>query len=129
VVRDYRAFGLVHGSRSEMQQVFANLIANALDAMDRRGVLTVRVYDSYSAQTPGIAVEVEDTGAGISSDNLDRIFEPFFTTKQNTGTGLGLWIAREIIQKHRGTISVRSECRPGEQSGTQFSIFLPPAAA
>jgi PAS domain S-box-containing protein len=128
VVRDYRTCGLARGSRSEMQQVFANLIANSLDAMDHRGVLTVRVYDSYNPQTPGVAVEVEDTGAGISSDDLNRIFEPFFTTKP-TGTGLGLWIAREIIQKHGGTIAVRSECRPGEKSGTQFSIFLPPAAA
>jgi PAS domain S-box-containing protein len=129
VVRDYRTCGLARGSRSEMQQVFANLIANALDAMGHRGVLTVRVYDSYSPQIPGIAVEVEDTGAGISSDDLNRIFEPFFTTKQNTGTGLGLWIAREIIQKHGGTIAVRSECCPGVKSGTQFSIFLPAAAA
>jgi len=129
VVRDYRTFGLVRGSRNEMQQVFANLIANALEAMDRGGVLTVRVYDSNSRQTPGIAVEVEDTGAGISSDDLSRIFEPFFTTKPNTGTGLGLWVAREIVQKHGGAIAVRSECRPGEKSGTQFSIFLPPAVA
>ncbi len=129
VVRDYRTFGLVRGSRSEMQQVFANLIANALDAMGRPGVLTLRIHDSYSPQTPGLAVEVEDTGAGIGSDDLNRIFEPFFTTKQNTGTGLGLWITREIIQKHGGTIAVRSERPPGEKSGTQFSIFLPAAAA
>jgi signal transduction histidine kinase len=80
-------------------------------------------------QTPGLAIEVEDTGAGISCDHLNRIFEPFFTTKQDTGTGLGLWIAREIIQKHGGTIAARSECGPGEKSGTLFSIFLPLAAA
>jgi signal transduction histidine kinase len=112
-----------------MEQVFANLIANAVEAMGGSGVLTVRVHDSYSKQTPGLAIEVEDTGAGISSDHLNRIFEPFFTTKQDTGTGLGLWIAREIIQKHGGTIAARSECRPGEKSRTQFCIFLPPAAA
>jgi PAS domain S-box-containing protein len=125
VVRDYRSFGLVRGSRNEMQQVFANLIANSLDAMGRGGLLTVRVHDSFGSQTPGIAVEVEDTGVGISSDDLNRIFEPFFTTKQDTGTGLGLWVAREIIQKHGGTIAVRSNYRDGEKNGTQFSIFLP----
>jgi signal transduction histidine kinase len=129
VVRDYRTLGLVRGSRSEMQQVFSNLIANALDAMGGRGVLTVRIHDSDSPQTPGLAVEVEDTGIGISKGDLNRIFEPFFTTKQNTGTGLGLWIVREIIQKHGGTIAVRSECRPGETGGTKFSICLPPARA
>jgi PAS domain S-box-containing protein len=129
VVRDYRTAGLVRGSRSEMQQVFANLITNALDALDRRGVLTVRVYDSCSPQTPGIAVEVEDTGPGISTGDLKRIFEPFFTTKQSTGNGLGLWISKEIIQKHGGTIAVRSEHLPSEKTGTQFSIFLPPVAA
>ena len=129
VVRDYRTSGLVRGSRSEMEQVFANLIANAVEAMGGSGVLTVRVHDSYSTHTPGFAIEVEDTGAGISSDHLNRIFEPFFTTKQDTGTGLGLWIAREIIQKHGGTIAARSECGPGEKSGTRFSIFLPFAAA
>jgi signal transduction histidine kinase len=105
VVRDYRGFGLIHRSRSEMQQVFANLIGNALDAMGPGGVLTVRVQDSSSPQTPAIAVEVEDTGAGISSEDLARVFEPFFTTKENNGTGLGLWIAREIIRKHGGTIA------------------------
>src|SRR5215472_935352 len=130
VVRDYLSFAMVRGSRSEMQQVFANLIANSLDAMSGGGLLTVRVRDSYGSQTPGIAVEVQDTGVGISSNDLKRIFEPFFTTKPDTGTGLGLWVAREIIQKHGGTIAVRSNCRPAEKSGTQFSIFLPsPVAA
>jgi len=129
VVRDYRTSGVVRGSRSEIQQVFANLITNALEAMGRHGVLTVRVLDSCSLQTPGIRVEVEDTGAGISRDDLNRVFEPFFTTKQNTGTGLGLWIASEIMQKHGGTIAVQSEYRPSEKTGTQFSIVFPPAAA
>src|SRR5260370_39961962 len=125
----YGTYMLDRGRRIEMKQVCANLIANALDAMGRPGVLTLRIHDSYSPQTPGLAVEVEDTGAGIGSDDLNRIFEPFFTTKQNTGTGPGLLITREIIQKHGGTIAVRSERPPGEKSGTQFSIFLPAAAA
>ncbi len=127
VVRDYRNCGAVHGSRGEIQQVFANLIANALDAMGRSGRLTIRVRDTN--RPASIAVDVEDTGAGISGEDLNRVFEPFFTTKQNTGTGLGLWVAKEIIQKHGGTIAVCSESRQGENRGTQFCIILPSAAA
>jgi PAS domain S-box-containing protein len=129
VVRDYRGQGMVRGSRGEIQQVFANLISNAVDAMARDGRLTVRITDVLDPQHPGVEIEVEDTGAGIDSDNLNRIFEPFFTTKQNTGTGLGLWVAKEIIQKHGGNIAVNSHYRAGGQSGTRFSIFLPIATA
>lgn len=129
VVREYLNCEMVHGSRGEIQQVFANLIANALDAMDRGGILTLRVHATSILNSPGVAIEVEDTGAGICGGDLNRIFEPFFTTKQNTGTGLGLWVTREIIQKHGGTIAVRSQCHPGEKSGTQVSIVLPVGAA
>jgi PAS domain S-box-containing protein len=127
VVRDYRSLSAVHGSRGEIQQVFANLISNALDAMARDGTLTVRVIDVPNPQRPGVQINVEDTGSGIDSDNLNRIFEPFFTTKQTTGTGLGLWVAKEIIEKHGGSISVNSHRSPGGESGTRFSIFLPAA--
>jgi PAS domain S-box-containing protein len=129
VVRDYRSRGVVRGSRGEIQQVFANLIANAFDAIGSDGVLTVRVHDVLDPQNACIAVEVEDTGTGIDGADLNRIFEPFFTTKQNTGTGLGLWVAKEIIQKHGGTIAVHSRCGPDQQSGTKFSILLPVTAA
>jgi len=126
VVRDYRTRGLVRVSQGEMQQVFTNLISNALDAMENGGVLTLRVSEANDQNHPGVRVEIEDTGIGISDADLKRIFEPFFTTKQNTGTGLGLWVAKQIIEKHGGTIAVRSQKGPGK-SGTQFSIFLPHA--
>jgi PAS domain S-box-containing protein len=130
VAREYRSRGVMRGSRGEIQQVFANLISNAFDAIGGEGALTVRVYDVFDGQNPVIAVEVQDTGSGIGDDDLNRIFEPFFTTKQDTGTGLGLWVAKEIIQKHGGTIAVHSQCGNGRPSGTRFSIFLPaPAAA
>src|SRR5260370_9948862 len=86
VVRDYRTFGLVRGSRSEMQQVFANLIANALDAMGRPGVSTLPLHDSYSPQTPGLPVEAEDTAATIATPDLNPLFKPFLTPKQPTAT-------------------------------------------
>jgi PAS domain S-box-containing protein len=129
VVRDYRTRGLVRVSQGEMQQVFTNLISNALEAMDNGGVLTLRVSDANDHDQAGVRIEIEDTGVGISDADLKRVFEPFFTTKQNTGTGLGLWVARQIIEKHGGSIAVRSQREPGK-SGTQFSIFLPhPAQA
>ncbi len=129
VVRDYRTQGLVRVSAGEMQQVFANLISNALDAMEEGGVLTVRVTDAANHVPPGVRVDVEDTGKGISDADLNRIFEPFFTTKQNTGTGLGLWVTREIVEKHGGTIAVNNQSQPGGKCRTQFSVFLPRATA
>ena len=67
---------------------------------------------------------VAHTGSGMSRNTQSRIFEPFFTTKESTGTGLGLWIAYDLIRKHEGTLRVRS--RRGERKhGTVFSIFLP----
>ena len=69
-------------------------------------------------------ITIADTGLGIPSQYLDSIFEPFFTTKKDSGTGLGLWVSRELVQKHGGTLRVRSRTSsPG--CGTLFSIFLP----
>jgi len=77
-----------------------------------------------SGRRNGVRVVIADTGQGIGSDKKAKIFEPFFTTKGSTGTGLGLWISSEIIQKHRGTVRVKSRVEP-HKSGTVFSIFLP----
>jgi signal transduction histidine kinase len=71
-----------------------------------------------------VRITIADTGFGIPSEHLDNIFEPFFTTKKDTGTGLGLWVSRELVQKHGGTLRVRSRTEK-PRSGTLFSIFLP----
>jgi PAS domain S-box-containing protein len=129
VLNDYRSRGIARVSRGGLQQVFANVICNAVEAMSTGGTLTLRVIDVIRNNTAGIQVEVEDTGSGIADANLKRIFDPFFTTKQNGGTGLGLWVAKEIVEKHGGTVTVTSRTQPGKKCGTRFSILLPCATA
>jgi two-component system, NtrC family, sensor kinase len=104
---------------SQINQVFLNLVTNAVQAMPgERGMLTL----TSRRDGDGVAVEVEDNGAGIPPDVLSRIFDPFFTTKEiGKGTGLGLSISYKIVQEHGGKISVES--KPG--SGTKFTVWLP----
>jgi PAS domain S-box-containing protein len=129
VVRDFNDRGMVKASRSELQQVFAILVSNALDAMKDHGVLTLRVSSVTERGSSAVRVSVEDTGHGIAADCMNRIFEPFFTTKPSTGTGLGLWVAMEIIHKHGGAISVTTKARSKGEHGTKFSVLLPHTAA
>jgi two-component system NtrC family sensor kinase len=101
-----------------MKQVFMNLLVNAAHAIEEHGVITVRSWeeDGY------VCVSLADTGQGIREANLNRIFEPFFTTKEaGNGTGLGLSITYDIVKKHNGEITVRSE--PGK--GTVFTVRIP----
>jgi two-component system NtrC family sensor kinase len=106
-------------SISEMQQVFFNLINNAIDAMEKQGgTLTI----SCRQENFSIIIKVTDTGQGIPEANLDRIFDPFFTTKPvGKGTGLGLSICYGIVEKTGGKIEVQSTVG----SGTTFSVFIP----
>ena len=114
--------GHVPGSIGELRQVFSNLIANSLDALPAGGKLHVRVKRCAGPNgTPVVRLTVADTGAGIAPEHVSRVFEPFFTTKQAVGTGLGLWIANEIVSRHGGKIAVRS--RLGK--GTVFCVYLP----
>lgn len=127
IKRDYEDVEPVIGVSGELRQLLANLIGNSLDAMRHGGTLIVRVRPAKelcNGNRRGVRVVVADTGVGIGPEMRSRIFEAFFTTKGQTGTGLGLWISSEIIQKHRGTVRVKSCVTPGK-SGTVFSIFLP----
>jgi len=126
VTRRYRDRCLVFGYSGELRQLLANLIVNALDAMADGGSLHVRVAAGHrgSDGQEGVRITVADNGSGIPRENLRRIFEPFYTTKKDTGTGLGLWVSRGIVQKHGGSIRVRSRAE-GSATGTVFSIFLP----
>jgi signal transduction histidine kinase len=112
----------------EIRQVFANLIGNAIDASTQNGRLIVRARRSRNWNTgqQGVRFTVADTGCGMEPHVRQRIFEAFFTTKEITGTGLGLWVSQEIIQKHHGLIHVRSRAAHANRAGgTVFEIFLP----
>ena len=110
----------------EIRQVVNNLLRNALDAMSAEGGrLLVRLHPECHPRSRrmGVRVTVADTGEGISPDIRTRLFEPFQTTKEQTGTGLGLWVSKGIVEKHGGRIRVRS--RRGERHGTVFAVWLP----
>ena len=110
----------------EIRQVLANLIGNALDAMDGGGTLRIRLRPATAWRTgePAARVTICDTGHGIPPETLEHIYEPFFTTKTDVGTGLGLWVSTTLIEKHRGRLWVRSSTNP-ERHGTVFSVVLP----
>jgi signal transduction histidine kinase len=122
VTRQYdRSAPRVCASGSELNQVWTNLIDNAIDAMNGKGELKIRT----AAELDRVLVEIGDNGPGIPPEIHDRIFDPFFTTKAvGEGTGLGLDTVWRIVQKHRGDIRVES--RPGD---TRFQVRLPSAAA
>jgi len=102
----------------QMNQVFMNLLVNAAHAIEQQGVITVRSWEEAGY----VCVTVADTGQGIPEANLNRIFEPFFTTKEvGKGTGLGLSITYDIVKKHNGEITVRSETG----KGTVFTVRIP----
>lgn len=112
---------------NEAQQIFANLMSNAIDAMPRGGHLHVRLRPSVDwrdGKTAGMRITFADTGSGVDRATMKQMFEPFFTTKVETGTGLGLWVVAQLVERHAGHIRVWSRCRPGA-SGTAFSVFLP----
>ena len=130
VMRRYRDRCLVSGYSGELRQLLANLLVNAVEAMPDGGTLHVRVAAgrNWSDGREGVRITVADNGSGIPRNNLRQIFEPFFTTKQDTGTGLGLWVSHGIVQKHGGSIRVRSRAEgreTGRGTGTVFSIFIP----
>jgi signal transduction histidine kinase len=115
----------VIGKEGEIRQILSNLIMNAIDAMSfGGGRLVIRIRRTIRKRTEGTVITVADTGVGMSNYTLARSFDPFFTTKSNQGNGLGLWISRELADRHGGTLKARSSQRAG-QSGSVFQLFLP----
>ncbi len=108
----------IHSDRGQLQQVFLNIINNAVDAVSDGGVIKI---DLSAMNAEFVEVKISDNGKGIDQKDLDRIFEPFYTTKKESGTGLGLSITYGIVQKLGGKIDVKSS--PG--TGTVFNVKLP----
>jgi signal transduction histidine kinase len=107
----------VPGHAGELNQVWTNLIDNAADAVDGRGRITIKAFESGDR----VAVEVADDGPGIPREVQGRVFEPFFTTKEvGAGTGLGLDTVRRVLTGHGGEVTVES--KPGQ---TRFTVRLP----
>jgi signal transduction histidine kinase len=109
----------------EIRQVVNNLVRNALDAMTSGGRLLVRLHSQqdWLGGAKGVRLTVADTGEGIRPEIKAHLFEPFQTTKEMTGTGLGLWVSKGIVEKHGGRILTRT--RRGDEHGTVFVVWLP----
>lgn len=119
------------GFPGELRQLLSNLILNAMEAMKEGGTLRLRVARAHEwsgDQRGGVKITIADTGSGIQPAQLPHIFEPFYTTKKENGTGLGLWLAYGIVQKHTGWIRVSSRTASGG-TGTVFMVFLPASPA
>ena len=111
----------------EVRQVLANLVGNAIDAMSQGGGvlhLRLRPCTDWRSGSSGARITVADTGHGMTPHTMKRLYEPFFTTKETLGTGLGLWVSAGIVEKHRGSLRVRSSTREG-RSGTLFALYIP----
>jgi PAS domain S-box-containing protein len=112
--------------KGELIQVLSNLIANAVDAMTDGGALHLSTRMASTAFGDGIELIIRDEGAGIDPKHLDKIYDPFFTTKGERGTGIGLWVSRQLVEKRGGRITIASSTDAAD-SGTSATIFLPVA--
>ncbi len=129
VRRDFRTHRPLLAFEGELRQVIVNLLGNAIDASPLGGevVLRLSLVHHPVLGREGLALTIADNGTGMSQETLARLFEPFYSTKGITGTGLGLWVSQEIVDRHGGTFQVRSR-RSGDGhrgGGTVFRIFLP----
>jgi signal transduction histidine kinase len=116
----------VMGIAGELRQVLANLLANSLDAVGQDGKVVLRASASIDPNdgTRRVRIVVADCGSGMALATTKNIFDPFFTTKGTVGTGLGLWVCKQLVEKNGGSIRVRSMTE-GRRRGTTFSVLLP----
>jgi PAS domain S-box-containing protein len=124
VRRDFGDCPSIVGLTGELRQALSNLISNAADAVSDHGTIQVALRCVENSDGKHVHVLIEDDGPGIDPLHIDRIFEPFFTTKKDVGTGLGLWVTKEIVGRHGGTIEVHPRSHTG-LSGTVFRMLLP----
>jgi signal transduction histidine kinase len=127
-IRIERHFGKcprVRAVSGELKQVVSNLVANAADAVGNKGTISVTLGSVENEGETMLQMLIEDDGAGIPPEHLQHLFEPFFTTKKDVGTGLGLWLTKEIVDRYGGNIEVSS--RVDGAAGAAFCIVLPSA--
>ena len=118
IKRDFKKLPLINCNPQEIGQVFINLLINAVQAIKDKGEITIRTY----VEDNRVGVAISDTGSGILAEDMSKIFTPFFTTKEKgKGTGLGLSISYDIIKRHNGDISIKSQ----PNIGTTFTVLLP----
>lgn len=122
--RDFDHCAPVTGILGELRQAVSNVIANAIDAVDQNGTISVAAHTIHGGDHCMVEFTVADDGPGISAEDMERIFEPFFTTKKDVGTGLGLWATRTIIERHGGSISAHPHTE-GAPRGASFAVRLP----
>ncbi len=121
IIEEFGEIPMVEGFPQQLNQVFMNILLNAAQAIDKKGVIKIRTQKEQNT----VVIFISDTGCGIAKEHLPRIFDPFFTTKEvGEGTGLGMNIAYNIVQAHKGDIHVQSVV----DKGTTFRIRLPAAA-
>jgi PAS domain S-box-containing protein len=126
--REFQDCPPVQGLAGELTQAISNLISNAADAAPQDGTVIVSLAPIESAGRRWVELQVKDSGPGIPPEIEPRIFEPFFTTKTDVGTGLGLWVTKEIVDRHGGHIEVRrGSAEDGVANGAVFRITLPAA--
>lgn len=114
--------GIIKANKSQLNQVFVNIIANASQAIESNGEIKISSVKDKNY----LIIKIADNGRGISKEHIDKIFDPFFTTKKvGEGTGLGLSIVYGIIQRHGGQLDVKSLTEPDPKHGTEFTIKLP----
>ena len=120
IVKEYETLPEIMCYPGKLNQVFMNVISNAIDAIEEQGSIRIKTYKDPVNES--ICISIQDTGKGMSAQEKSKIFDPFYTTKDvGSGTGLGLSISHGIIEQHHGSMEVESE--PG--NGTNFIISLP----
>jgi PAS domain S-box-containing protein len=124
IERNFHDCPPINGLSGELNQAIANLVSNAADAVPTGGTIHVEIDCHEDDVSKIVKVIIKDNGPGIAPEHRDHIFEPFFTTKKDVGTGLGLWVTKEIIERHNGSVEVHS-VNGTEASGTTFSVILP----
>jgi signal transduction histidine kinase len=127
IERDFRDCPPILATAGDLRQLVLNLLANALDAIGRGGILRIRIagaHEHHNGSRPGVRLTIGDTGSGIHPGIRNSLFEPFVSTRGDTRTGLGLWVGSEIVRRHGGTIQVKSRVN-SPCTGAVFSVFLP----